>query len=318
MIPYIGSGDYCYANATAMLLAASGESVAPSRIEALCGVGLGAFWIDGADLIFFSNLATSPDKGISQALKLLGFRFVEKWSQEATPPPFEMLRADLLQGPAILGPLDVGFLCYDPSHSNFSGVDHFVLAYGMDDSEIYLHDPAGFPHVALSLEHLELAWKAEHIDYRRGFYRYWSAMQRCEQPTEEEVFNHALQSFKVVYQASEHIVAHEPWAKSWAIGHEAILRCADHVRHGNAAPELKSHLTHFMLKLSARRALDFASFFSPNAPALATLKYKQAELFGKSHTLAVREGWSSLADTLQGLANLEEEFRAALLNHKAG
>lgn len=315
MIPYIGSGDYCYANATAMLLAATGENITPSRIEALCGVGLGAFWIDGADLIFFSNLATSPDKGISQALKLLGFSFAEKWSEKATPPPFETMRADLVKGPAILGPLDVGYLCYDPSHSNFSGVDHFVLAYGMDDSEIYLHDPAGFPHVALPLEYLELAWKAEHIDYRRGFYRYWSAIQRGEQPTEEEIFIHALQSFKVVYQASEHIVAHEPWAKSWAIGPEAILRCSNQMRHGNITPQLKVHLANFMLKLSARRALDFAAFFEPYVPALAVLKYKQAELFGKSHTLAVRENWSCLADTLQELASIEEEFHTALLNH---
>ena len=315
MISYIGNGDYCYANATAMLLAAHGENVSPSRIEALCGVGLGAFWIDGADPIFFSSLATPPDRGISQALELLGFSFTERWSQETTPPPFEALRVDLMQSPAILGPLDVGFLCYDPMHSNFNGVDHYVLAYGMDDQEIYLHDPAGFPHVALSLEDLESAWKAERIDYRRGSYRYWTALQRSEQPAEEEIFNHALQSFKAGYQASERIVTHEPWAKSWAIGREAILRCANQVRHGNVAPELKAHLTHFMLKLSARRALDFASFFNPHTPALAALKCKQAELFGKSHTLAVRESWSFLADTLQGLANLEEEFRTALLSH---
>lgn len=315
MIPYLGNGDYCYANSTAMLLAASGENVASSRIEALCGVGLGAFWIDGADLIFFSSLATPPDRGISQALGLLGFRFAEKWSQEADPPPLEALRADLVQGPALLGPLDAGFLFYDPLHSDSSETDHFVLAYGMDDSEIYLHDPAGFPHVALSLEHLELAWKAEHIDYRRGCYRYWTALQRCRQPAEEGMFNDALQSFKAGYQTSERIVTHEPWAKGWAIGREAILRCANQVRHGNVGPELKAHLTHFMLKLSARRALDFASFFGPRAPALAALKCRQAELFGKSHTLAVRESWSSLADTLQGLGNLEEEFRIALLNH---
>ena len=315
MIPYIGNGDYCYANATAMLLMANGENVAPSRIEALCGVGLGAFWIEGADLIFFNSLATPPDRGISQALELLGFRFAEKWSQEATPPPFEALRADLVQSPAILGPLDVGFLCYDPLHSKFSGVDHYVLAYGMDDHEIYLHDPAGFPHVALSLEHLELAWKAEHIDYRRGFYRHWTTLQRCEQPTEEEIYNRALQSYKAGYQTREHIAAHEPWAKNWAVGRDAILMCVNHVRHGDVAPQLKAHLADFMLKLSARRALDFASFFSPRAPALAALKCKQAELFGKSHTLAVRESWASLADTLQGLAHIEEEFRTALLNH---
>ncbi len=49
MISYIGNGDYCYANAAAMLLAANSENIAPSRIEVLGGVGLGAFWIEVAE-----------------------------------------------------------------------------------------------------------------------------------------------------------------------------------------------------------------------------------------------------------------------------
>jgi hypothetical protein len=301
-----------------MLLAASGEQVAPSRIEALCGVGLGAFWIGGADLVFFNSLATPPDKGISQALELLGLGFVEKWSQEATPPPLASLRADLLRSAAILGPLDVGFLSYDPLHSDFAGVDHYVLAYAMNDREVYLHDPAGFPHVSLSLEDLELAWKAERIDYRRGNYRYWTGLHQRERPTDEEIYNRALQVFRTGYRTSENIAANEPWAKIWVIGHDAILTCANHVRHGNVASRLKTHLVDFMFKLSARRALDFASFFERRAPALAALKAEQAELFGRSHTLAIRESWPLLADTLEGLADIEERFRAALLNQSPG
>jgi len=54
-----------------------------------------------------------------------------------------------------------------------------------------------------------------------------------------------------------------------------------------------------MLKLSAQRALDLLRSSRRGRPHLAALKYKQAELFGKSHTLAVREIWFSLADTLK-------------------
>jgi len=39
MVPYIGNGPYCYANATAMLLASIGENVPPSQIEVLTGQG---------------------------------------------------------------------------------------------------------------------------------------------------------------------------------------------------------------------------------------------------------------------------------------
>jgi hypothetical protein len=315
MIPYVGNSYYCYADATAMLLAASGESIPDTIIEVLCGVGLGAMWNSRFNMIFFSNLASPPDVGISQALDLLGFRFTEKSSEETAPPPFEALRVSLEQSPAILGPLDMGFLRYNPECPYLKGADHYVLAYHMDDREIYLHDPLGFPHVALTLKGLAPAWKAKRVAYHRGSYRYWTALQRYTHPSEEELYVRAVQAFKVAYQTSEHIAAHEPWAKGWTTGREGILKCAHRIRSGHVTQKLKGHLCFFMLRLSARRALDFASFFSPRTPALAALKRKQAELFGRSHTLAVRENWADLADTLQELADVEEEFRTALLNY---
>jgi NAD(P)-dependent dehydrogenase (short-subunit alcohol dehydrogenase family) len=72
--PYVGNSHYCFANATAMLLASIGEHVSPSLIEALSGVGLGASWSDELGLIFFD--ASPPDVGISRALDLLGFSLV--------------------------------------------------------------------------------------------------------------------------------------------------------------------------------------------------------------------------------------------------
>ena len=313
MVPYIGNGFYCYANATAMLLAASGEDVPASRIEVLCGVGLGATWMPAANMIFFGNLASLPDVGVSRALDLLGFGFTERASEATTPPPFAALRADLAHSPAVLGPLDMGFLRYNPSHADLGGEDHYVLAYDMDDREIYLHDPLGFPHVSLMLADLEHAWKAERISYRRGSYRYWTALQRRARPTEEQLYARAIQSFKAAYRTSEQIAAHQPWARDWTIDSEAILKCADQVRSGHLAPNLKAHLTYFALQLGTKRALDFASFFAPRSPALAQLKHTQAQLFGKGHTLAVREEWASLAGTLQRLADVEEEFRTTLL-----
>jgi hypothetical protein len=312
MIPYVGNGFYCYANATAMLLAASGENVSPSLLEVLCGVGLGAMWRAESKMIFFGNLATPPDVGISQALDLLGFRYAEKSSAATAPPPFAALRADLAHSPAVLGPLDMGFLHYNPLCADLGGADHYVLAYDMDNQEVYLHDPIGFPYVALSLADLAPAWQAERIAYRRGSYRYWTAVQRYARPTEEGLYARAIQSFQSDYRKSEHLIAQEPWAKDWVLDHQAIRQCADYVRSGHVAPSLKAHLLNFALQLGARRALDFAAFLAPHSPALAAWKDKQARLFGRSHTIAVRESWSLLADTLQELADTEAEFRTIL------
>lgn len=304
MIPYIGNALYCFADSTSMLLASIGENIPPSRIEVLTGVGLGAFWVEDAKLIFFSN--TPPDIGVSEALKLLGFEYIEKSRQEAEPAPLEELRTDLAKSPAVLGPLDMGYLSYFPGSE--AGVDHFVLAYEMDEDEIHLHDPAGFPHVSLPQDQLELAWKAERIPYRRDYYRYWTSPKRAHHPTEEEIYDQALQYFRSGYQYADELAARE----NWIIGREAILACADQVRGGKVSPHEVGHMVGFAFKLGAKRALDFAAFFDFRDAELAALKRRQAKLFGRCHTLAVRKEWSSLADTLQELADVEEEFRVAL------
>lgn len=304
MIPYIGNALYCFADSTSMLLASIGENISPSHIEVLTGVGLGAWWREEAKMILFSN--TPPDIGISEALRLLGFEYTEKSRQEAEPVPLEELRADLVQSPALLGPLDMGYLSYIPWETG--PADHYVLAYAVDGSEIHLHDPLGFPHVSLRLDQLGLAWKAERIDYGRGHYRYWTSPERIHQPTEQEVYDRALQYFRSCYQYADGLAARE----NWTIGREAIVACADHVRGGKVSPPEVEHMVFFAFQLGAARALDFAALFDFRNAELAALKRRQARLFGRCHTLAVRKEWSSLADTLQELANVEEEFRASL------
>jgi hypothetical protein len=297
-----------------MLLAARGETISSSLIEPLTGVGLGAFWSERAGLLFFSSLAGAPDVGISQALQLLGFNFTEKSADDTSPVPWQSLQDDLAKSPAILGPVDMGFLHYNPSCGHVKGADHFILAYGMGENEVYLHDPDGFPHVSLSFTALEQAWKAEAIGYRRGSYRYWTAVQRREQPTPDEIFAQAVSAFKTAYRQSAEIAANAGLACDDA----AIHMCAERVRRGKVAPPLKGHLKFFALKLGARRALDFAAFFDTRLPDLAALKHQQAEAFGQCHTLAVAERWSALSNALQTLAELEKQFRDRLLESPVG
>jgi hypothetical protein len=306
MVPYSGNGPYCYANATAMLLASIGETILPSRIEVLTGVGLSAFWMPGANLIFFSG--TAPDVGVSQALQILGFEYTEKASQEGDPPPFEELGATLQVSPAVLGPLDMGYLHYLPFHEDTAGSDHYVLAYDMDEQEVHLHDPEGFPHVSLPRDQLDLAWKAKRIGYRRGSYRHWASPKRVRRPTEEEIYDGALDFFKTCYHNADDLGTQ----LNWPIGHEAILACAEYVRGGQVSSQETGHMVGFAFRLGARRALDFATLFDFRDAALATMKRTQARLFGRCHTLAVRKDWASLAAALEQLANVEEAFRGTL------
>jgi hypothetical protein len=309
-VSFHGNGPYCYSNATSMLLSAVGEHIPPSEIEVYTGVGLGAFWLPQENLLFFSSIGNAPDLGVSRAIRLLGFDFKETAEEAPGKPPYDELRSDLKTSPAILGPLDMGFLTHNPLHMRMSGADHYVLAIAMDESGVKMHDPEGFPGVHLSFRQLELAWRAEKIGYRRGYYRYWSKPRRSQHPGMDQLYQSTLQSFRQIYGEAEKLALRN---KNLKIDREAILTVARHVKVDKITPAERGFMVYFSLKLGARRALDFARFFSERNPDLALLKRKQAELFGRCQSEAVERRWSQVGESLTELADIEHQFRGALM-----
>ncbi|MCL4382345.1 MAG: hypothetical protein M1575_01955 [Patescibacteria group bacterium] len=307
IIPYMGNCAYCYANSVSMLLASIGEQIPPSTIEVLSGVGLGACLLKGTNLLFFGW--EIPDNGIDNALKLLGFSCKAEKIPKTEPAPLETLRKDLQKSPVVLGPLDMGYLVYNPLHRSLGGADHFIVSYSMDNNEIRIHDPAGFPCVSLSLDKLKVAWKAERVDYSKQYYRYWTAPKRIDNPTEEDIYKSAVKMFQFLYNHSQQKSEKE----GWIISKEAIISFANRLKDRKATKDEIEQLTCFVLALGAKRALDYANFFDSYDVELANLKIKQADLFGKAHSLAVRKDWNATVDTLQQLAEIEENFRLTLL-----
>lgn len=308
-IKYVGKAEYCYANAATMLLSSVGESIWPSLIEVLTGVGLGAFLAKNTNFLFFNNFAAWPDEGINRAFAILGFVFEEEFVKDRENPPFDKLSRILVKGPVILGPLDLGLLVYNPNHEYLSGTDHFVLAYRMDNEKVYLHDPYGFPNVFLTLDQLKEAWKAENILYRRDYYRFWHQPRRVRHPTENEIYRKAMASFIGLYKRSAQKAAKE----GVLVGAEAIRTSGSRIKKGIARPDEILFLTSFALALASRRSLDFAEFFSKLNPDLAELKERQAQLFGESQTLASQEYWKQLNIVFEKLAVIEDGFSKQLL-----
>jgi hypothetical protein len=173
-----------------------------------------------------------------------------------------------------------------------------------------IHDPEGFPSVLLPFRQLELAWRADSIPYRRGHYRYWTHPRLIHRPSRDELYDSTLRSFKEVYSKAETLASKQ----NWTIDAEAITTLSKHVKQDKISPAERSFMVFFSLKLGARRALDFASFFGSRNPELARLKEKQAELFGVLQTLAVQKKWTRLADSLEQLAQVETEFRDMLIS----
>lgn len=299
---------YCYANSTAMLLSAIGESVSPRLIEALSGVGLGAF-ISTDGLPFFSGLRSLPDEGLSRALGILGFDSDEiAFEVPASGPPFERLRSDLAVGPVVLGPLDMTHLTYNPNRPGFPGVDHFVLALGQESDRFLLHDPAGFGNALVSEADLAKAWRADAIGYRRGHYRSWTRPRRVSTPSEDGIFNDAVSTFRTLYED----------AKSHSAGtgrpHDeaAFAEMERWFAAGTLTPAQRGHLTRFALPLGVKRALDYADFFEARQPSLARLKRDQAAGFGRWLSCVMSDDPNGAVGALRDVAALEGRFRDQL------
>ena len=97
-ITFYDSAWYCYANSAAMLLSSISEQVSPRLIEALSGVGLGASIIPNG-LTYFGEL-TPPDRGITQALGLLGFTCEEAAAEAPDRAPFVRSCSDRRPSPS--------------------------------------------------------------------------------------------------------------------------------------------------------------------------------------------------------------------------
>ena len=168
----------------------------------------------------------------------------------------------------------------------------------MNDDQVTLHDPWGFPYVFLSLAELEAAWRADLVQYKGGYFRHWHAPQRVRTPSDDTVYGEALEQFRSSYHESDRISAKQ----QILVGADAIQEVAGRARHRILPRAALEHLRLFALRLGASRAIDFARFFARRDPELASLKHRQAMLFGRAHVMAVQDSFRGLSDALMELA----------------
>ncbi len=299
---YIGKSEYCYSNSVAMMLATLGERIEPSTIEVLTGMGIGAFLEKGSGFLFFD--CSTPDTGITRALHALGFDFLEIWQEEPAQDPMPGLIEALQEGPVILGPLDLGLLSYNPHTLGESGADHYALAYDADNAFVFLHDPWGFPCAMISHAELREAWRADTIDYKRGYFRAWRRLWRVENPSKDEIYQRALAGMKTVYSGEQMLLE-----KAEIIAGSQAIRVVARLAHeGMLRDKAREFLIGFSLPLATRRALDYATFLELHQGELSDLKYRQARALGICQTYAVaRDG--QLGTMLHHVADLEDAFR---------
>jgi hypothetical protein len=261
---YTGNGAYCFSNVLHMsLLAAGADPLALPEtwfVECLTAMPFGRV---------FS--ATGPSFGISapgwslerQALPLaieaLGWRCETRHSG-SVDEALARLCEGLARGPAMLGPLDFGYLSYHRGAEGMAGFDHYVVGLELLDEGLLLHDPAGRPYAVLPVADLLDAWRADSIGWKLGPYTIRSHVEQVSAPGRPEMIARALPAVR----ANVHRQADRPERVS---GPEALRQLAAVLREG--PPEnLERTLIVFSLPTVARRPTRQCSGGGPARPSL--------------------------------------------------
>jgi hypothetical protein len=306
LIPYAGKSEYCYANGLHMSLVGAGAT-APDLpgvgfLECLTTMPFGTMYLHLEDgpLVFFSAPSIDPDAGVTRALATLGWT-CDEWFGDDSAEALARLRAAVQVAPALVGPVDLGELPYNPRAAELRGGDHFVVALEMDDEQIRLHDPYGYPCVVLAPSELLTAWRADRIPYKRGSYTLRSRFQQVEQVSRQEAVARTLPL------VISNLLADPGGPVIYGSFQALALLVAD--LRGDVLQALAGHLVYFALPLAARRCLDASSFLrEAGNVAAAGLLNRKARLFGEAQSLAVRHDWPRVAELVERLAGVEREL----------
>jgi hypothetical protein len=304
MLPYVGSGDYCYANSLHMSLLGSGANPdtlpSPGFLECLTTMPFGNTYLNEAKLFFFDGF--DPHQGLTRAIETLGWVCrLEQGGDEQTS--LQRLREAVQHGPVLLGPLDMGYLTYNPSYPFLGGADHFLVVLAVESDHVLVHDPKGFPYATLPFDALLQAWRAERIPYIDETYTMRADFRPVEAVSRQEIIARTLPFIRKNVQR-------DPGGPEVYGSVRALGLLAETLRT-EVPDHLASHLLYFALPLAIRRNLDAQAFLlEGNKPEAAELLEQQARLLGQAQYPGVQHEWSTVAALIEQVAILEERFIA--------
>jgi hypothetical protein len=316
---FTGNGAYCFSNSLHMTLLGSGAAPGavpePGFLECLTGMPFGKTYLPERRTFWPSAPGFSPERGggLDAAIATLGWR-CERWDAggDAGADPggaeaeaLSRLREGLEHGPALVGPVDVGYLSYSPLAPRLAGADHYVVALALEADHLLLHDPAGAPYAVLPLPDLLAAWRAERIGYKRGPYTLRTGFRQLERVLRRRMLERAL-------PLARRNATADPGGPATYGGGAALERLARDLR-GEVPASLAGHLLGFSLPTAARRTVDAAWFLAQGDRGdAAALLDRQARLWGRVNAAATRHRWNDAAELLGQVADVEREVAAAL------
>jgi hypothetical protein len=291
---YTGETHCCHSDALSMALGP--DSPGTSVIEVLTGSPFGmTLHEDGRP--FFAPAGWRPEIGVEAAMGLLG------WTCERTAgDPDEavaQLRKASLAEPVLAGPVEMGLLPYHPRMGRPIGVDHYLVAIGMEGDTVLIHDPLGHPFVTMSLEQMLTAWRTDTLSYRVAPYSTRVGFRRVREVDVPAAIRASLQNAVKLLEGPEAGAAAEGFA--------------DIVEAG-LNQHLYYHMVDFMVCAGARRLADAAYLLAGAGVAgPAKVLEHQARLVGSLQLPLITSDYPTAAAALRKLAPTYEQLRQELL-----
>jgi len=273
----------------------------PGLLECMTGMPFGALFLQFETPLFFpSHADLNPNSGMSRALSILGWTCTQ-WEGDNVESALEALEASLKNGPVLLGPLDLGFLPYDPNHRLKRGGDHFIVALKLEGGRVQVHDPQCYPFAVLPVDDLMRAWNATDLGYATSVYTLRGDFREDRHVSIDDMLKATLENARELIHA----------APSGAVffGGSKAFRLAAEVIRGGPPKDFAGLLVHFVLPIGARRCLDAADFMKSSDQAeTAEWLVKKAESYGLAQYYATNEDWKSTEGLFEALAEIEDRI----------
>lgn len=247
--PYVGSGPYCYANSFAMMF--GGDAPSTAAIEFATGSPFGMQLVGGA-LPFFDPYGWTPEAGFNGALDAMGWTSIVTKGGNAEDA-LARLKSALSDGPVWVGPVEMGHLRHQPGKDGPIGADHYVVVLAVDDGQVRMHDPQGYPFASLPLDDFLTAWRAETLDYGEP-YTMRTDFRRVREVVEDDAIRASLPA-AIRWLSMEH-AQHLP---EGTVGNSEAAELLASMIEDGCSDDLRGHLIHFAVRVGARRLADAAT-----------------------------------------------------------
>ncbi|OAQ67636.1 RADC family protein [Pochonia chlamydosporia 170] len=302
---YTGSGPYCYANSFAMMMGADAPSTAVIEFATCSPFGMEVI---GKELVFFDPYAWDPMQSFEDMLVAAGWTSKLTVGKDADDA-LASLKKELEKGPVFVGPVEMGYLRYQPGNNGPMGADHYVVVLGIEGDRVDLHDPQGFPYATIPVSEFLQSWKTDSLGYGKS-YMMRSEFKQIHKYTEEEIIRRTLPNARKWLSMAA--VKDSDMPPGSCGNAKAAERLAEIIQT-NFHPGVKNPLVYFAVRVGVRRLADAATCLERIGETdAAGIMAKQARLVGALQYPLVVGDKAGAVKILKELGPTYDELRAAL------